>query len=189
MIAKGLHFPGVTVVGVISADTGLSIPDFRASERTFQLVAQVAGRAGRAGSAGRVVVQTYQPRHPALVRAAEHDYEGFAAGELQDRNRFGWPPASRLVRVVVSSRDEGAARDRCGEVVAALRESLPPGAAEILGPAPCGVPKVKDRFRWNCVVKAADAPVQHAVVLRLARFSRHAAGTEMMIDVDPVDMT
>jgi primosomal protein N' (replication factor Y) len=189
MIAKGLHFPGVTVVGVVSADTGLMVPDFRASERTFQLVAQVAGRAGRAENAGRVVVQTCQPRHPALVFAARHDYEGFARGELAERRRYGWPPYTRLVRAVVSARDEGAARERCGGIVDSLREGLPPGAAEILGPAPCGVARVKDRFRWHCVVKAADAPVQHAVVLRLSRLPRRAAGTETVIDVDPVDLT
>src|SRR5204862_2677230 len=84
MIAKGLHFPGVTVVGVVSADQGLQVPDFRAAERTFQLVAQVAGRAGRAGNAGRVVVQTHEPRHPALAAAADHDYDRFAAGELAE---------------------------------------------------------------------------------------------------------
>jgi primosomal protein N' (replication factor Y) len=190
MIAKGLHFPGVTVVGVVSADTGLLLPDFRAAERTFQLVAQVAGRAGRSGdAAGRVVVQTCQPRHPALGFAARHDYEGFARAELAERRRYGWPPYTRLVRAVVSGRDERAARDRCGAIAAAVRESLPPGAGEVLGPAPCGVARIRDRFRWHCIVKAADAPVQHAVVLQLARIPRRAAGTETVVDVDPVDLT
>jgi primosomal protein N' (replication factor Y) len=189
MIAKGLHFPRVTVVGVIAADVGLSLPDFRAAERTFQLVAQVAGRAGRAGSAGRVVVQTHQPRHASLLRAAEHDFDGFAAAELLERRRHGWPPYSRLVRAVTTARDESAARERCGEIVAALVAALPPGAADVLGPAPCSVVRVKDRYRWHCVVKAADLPVRHAAVLRLARFARRAAGTETTVDVDPVDLS
>jgi primosomal protein N' (replication factor Y) (superfamily II helicase) len=188
MIAKGLHFPNVTVVGVVSADTGLTLPDFRAAERTFQLVAQVAGRAGRAASVGRVVVQTMQPQHPALVAAARHDYDGFADAELAERRRFRWPPYVRLVRAVVTGRDETAARERCDEVTRALAASLPPDAAEVLGPAPCPIERVRNRFRFHCVVKAADPPVQHAAVLRLARFSRRVRGTELTIDVDPVDM-
>ncbi len=188
MIAKGLHFPRVTVVGVISADVGLALPDFRAAERTFQLVAQVAGRAGRADAVGRVVVQTHQPRHPALLAAARHDFDGFAAEETAERRRHGWPPFARLVRAVTTSRDEAAARERCGEIVRALVDALPPGAAEVLGPAPCPVARVKDRWRWHCVVKAADLPVRHAAVLRLARFARRAGGTDTTIDVDPVDL-
>jgi len=189
MIAKGLHFPRVTVVGVISADVGLALPDFRAAERTFQLVAQVAGRAGRAETAGRVVVQTHHPGHPALVFAAVHDFDGFAAAETAERRRHGWPPFSRLVRAVTTARDENAARARCDEIVRALADALPPGAAEVLGPAPCAVARVKDRFRWHCVVKAADLPVRHAAVLRLARFARRAGGTDTTIDVDPVDLS
>jgi primosomal protein N' (replication factor Y) len=177
------------VVGVVSADTGLMVPDFRASERTFQLAAQVAGRAGRAGNAGRVVVQTRQPKHPALVFAAAHDYEGFAKGELAERRRYGWPPYTRLVRAVVSAKGEDAARRRCGEIAEVLRASLPPGAADVLGPAPCGVARVKDRWRWHVVVKAADAAVQHAVVLLLARLPRRGAGAETVVDVDPADLT
>jgi primosomal protein N' (replication factor Y) len=189
MIAKGLHFPGVTVVGVVCADTGLAVPDFRASERTFQLVAQVAGRAGRASAPGRVVIQTFQPRHEAIVRAAQHDYDGFAASELLDRQRHGWPPFARLVRAVVTSRSEAAARARCDEVAQAVRDELPPGAAEVLGPAACAIARVKDRFRWHCLVKAADVPVQRAAVARMARFARRARGTDTTIDVDPVDLT
>jgi primosomal protein N' (replication factor Y) len=188
MIAKGLHFPRVTVVGVISADVGLALPDFRASERTFQLVAQVAGRAGRADAAGRVVVQTRQPRHPALLAAARHDFDGFAAEETAERKLHGWPPFARLVRAVTTSRDENAARARCGEIVRGLTDALPPGAADVLGPAPCAVARVKDRWRWHCVVKAADLPVRHAAVLRLSRFARRAGGTETVVDVDPVDL-
>ncbi len=189
MIAKGLHFPGVTVVGVISADTGLQVPDFRAAERTFQLVAQVAGRAGRADEPGRVVVQTLQPKHPALLRAAKHDVDGFSAAESEERKRFRWPPYVRLVRVLVTARTEEQARVRCGEIAAALREGNPPGACDVLGPSACPVEKIRDRFRWHAVVKCADEAVQHAVVLRLVRFSPRAGGTEMTIDVDPVDMT
>ena len=189
MIAKGLHFPGVTVVGVVDADTGLSVPDFRAAERTFQLVAQVAGRAGRASHAGRVVVQTQQPHHFALRAAAAHDFEGFAAVEMDERRRHGWPPYTRLVRAVVSAAQEDAARRRAEALAEALRTSLPPGAADVLGPAPCPVARVRDRFRWHVVVRTADLPVQHAAVLRLRRFTARAGGAEITLDVDAVDLT
>jgi primosomal protein N' (replication factor Y) len=189
MIAKGLHFPGVVVVGVVSADQGLAVPDFRSSERTFQLVAQVAGRAGRADEPGRVVVQTMQPRHPALVAAANHDFDGFAAREHEDRKRYGWPPFSRLVRAVITARDDAASRRRAGEIADAVREVLPAGGGDVLGPSPCPVHKVRDRYRWHAVVRAADLAVQHAVVLRLARFSPRAGGTDLPIDVDPADLT
>jgi primosomal protein N' (replication factor Y) len=189
MIAKGLHFPHVTVVGVIAADAGLALPDFRAAERTFQLVAQVAGRAGRASAAGRVVVQAHQPQHPALLQAAAHDFPGFAAAELAERRKWGWPPYTRLVRVVVASTDEASARDRCDELARAIREGLPEGAGDVLGPAPCPLARVREKFRYQALVRAADAAVQHAAVLRLRRFSRKAGGAETTIDVDPVDMT
>lgn len=189
MIAKGLHFPGVTVVGVISADLGLQVPDFRASERTYQLVAQVSGRAGRAESPGRVVVQTLQPKHPAILRAAAHDDDGFARDELAERRKVGWPPFTRLVRAVVTARTDEAARARCAEIADGVRAVIPPGGGSVLGPSPCPVRKVRDRCRWHAVVRAADRAVQHAATLRLARFSPRAGGTDLMIDVDPVDLT
>jgi primosomal protein N' (replication factor Y) len=188
MIAKGLHFPGIVVVGVVSADQGLAVPDFRSAERTFQLVAQVAGRAGRAEDAGRVVVQTLQPRHTALVRAAEHDYEGFAAGELEERRRFGWPPFTHLVRALVTCRAEEGARARAAEIADEVRAILPPGGGDVLGPSPCPIQRIRDRFRWHAVVRASDPAVQHAAVLRLARFAPRAGGTELTIDVDPAEL-
>ncbi|MCE9638425.1 MAG: primosomal protein N' [Planctomycetes bacterium] len=189
MIAKGLHFPGITVVGVISADQGLAVPDFRAAERTFQLVAQVAGRAGRAEDPGRVVVQTIQPKHTALLRAAAHDFEGFAARELEERRKFHWPPFTRLVRALVTARTDDAARSRAAEIATAARAMLPDGAGDVLGPSQCPIHRIRDRFRWHAVVRAADVAVQHAVVLRLARFSPRAGGTELTVDVDPADLT
>ncbi len=189
MIAKGLDFPRVTAVGVVSADTSLMVPDFRAAERTFQLVSQVAGRAGRADRPGTVVVQTVQPRHAALMRAREHDYEGFARDELTDRARTGWPPSTRLVRVVAQAKDDAAARRRAQEVADVLRDSLPPGSADVLGPARCPIGRVRGRQRWHVVLRAADEPVQRAAVLRLSRVTARARGAEITIDVDPVDLT
>ncbi len=189
MIAKGLHFPNVTAVGVVSADASLLVPDFRAAERTFQLVAQVAGRAGRSSEPGVVVVQTVQPRHPALLRAVRHDYEGFAAAEVAERTRFRWPPATRLVRVVVAAKDDAAARARASEVADAVRAALPPGSHDVLGPARCPVERVRSRFRWHVVLRADDEPVLRAAVLRLRRFASRARGAELTLDVDPADLT
>jgi len=189
MIAKGLHFPRVTAVGVVSADASLLVPDFRAAERTFQLVAQVAGRAGRSDDPGIVVVQTIQPSHPSLLHAAKHDFEAFAAAESAERARFRWPPHSRLVRVVVSAKSDAAARDRAKEVAEALRGSLPPGSHDVLGPARCPIERVRGRFRWHVVLRAADEPVQRAAVLRLRRLGQRVRGADLTIDVDPADLT
>ena len=189
MIAKGLHFPNVTAVGVVSADASLLVPDFRAAERTFQLVAQVAGRAGRSESPGTVVVQTVQPRHQALLHAAQHDFEAFAAEESAERARYHWPPHTRLVRVVIAAKSDVAARDRAQQVADLLRASLPPDAHDVLGPARCPVERVRHRFRWQVVLRAADEPVQRAAVMRLRRMASKARGADLTIDVDPADLT
>src|SRR5690606_35874006 len=116
MIAKGLDFPGVTLVGVLSADTALFIPDFRAEERTFQLVSQVAGRAGRGAIGGRVVVQTLNPRSPSITLAAAHRYDAFAAQELANRRIAGFPPITRMARIVVRHEDNTKAKSMAGEI-------------------------------------------------------------------------
>ena len=109
MIAKGLDFPNVTLVGVVNADVGLHLPDFRSAERTFQLLSQVAGRAGRGPRGGRVLVQTFTPEHPCIALAATHDYAGFVAAELAHRRAHNYPPYQRLARLIVRSRDQQAA--------------------------------------------------------------------------------
>ena len=121
MIAKGLDFPNVTLVGVVNADTALHLPDFRAAERTFQLVAQVAGRTGRGDRPGHVLVQTYCPDHPAVVHAVKHDYEGFAASELPEREKFGVPPFGRIVRLIARGADETATHDYLQKLAALAR--------------------------------------------------------------------
>src|SRR5262249_17387635 len=142
MIAKGLDFPNVTLVGVINADIGLHIPDFRSSERTFQLLAQVAGRAGRGPRGGKVLVQTYDTDHPAIALAVTHDYNSFAKLEIEQRRQHNYPPFQRLVRVIVRSRTASAAEafaDRLGAMMQKAVERLesPQRTAglRILGPA------------------------------------------------------
>jgi len=157
MIAKGLDFPNVTLVGVVDADVGLNLPDFRASERTFQLVSQVAGRAGRGPKGGDVIVQTRTPGHHALTAARQHDYEGFVAVELAHRARPAYPPIVRLANIVCSATREETAADlarRAGAWFARALAPLPPGAIECIGPAPCAIDRIKGRWRWHLVLRA-----------------------------------
>ena len=151
MIAKGLDFPDVTLVGVVSADTGLFVPDYRAAERTFQLLHQVAGRAGRGEKAGTVVIQTFCPDNYAVAAAANNDYASFVQQELAFRRVTGYPPFARLLRVLAEARQEQEARDLLQAAVKPLH-----GLAdvEVLGPAPAVIARVKDHWRWHMLVKA-----------------------------------
>jgi primosomal protein N' (replication factor Y) (superfamily II helicase) len=187
MIAKGLDFPNVTVVGVVDADTGLHLPDFRAAERTFQLVAQVAGRAGRGPKGGRVYVQTHAPDHHAIRAAAAHSVAQFAAAELPLRRppHPPYPPYVGLARFVMSHRDAGRAQ-RAAERVAtwldrANAERLG-GALSVLGPAPCPIERLKGRWRWHVLVRAAEPRPIGRVVRALGR----ARG--LVVDRDPVSL-
>jgi primosomal protein N' (replication factor Y) len=146
MIAKGLDLPLVTLVGVVSADTGLHLPDFRAAERTFQVLTQVAGRAGRGLLAGRVILQTYHPDHPAIVAASRHDYEAFFEQEVEGRRQLGYPPFQRLTRLVYRNPDPDRARREVERVGRLLRRALEEQGepADLIGPplvssSGCGV--------------------------------------------------
>ena len=151
MIAKGLDFPDVTLVGVVSADTGLFVPDYRAAERTFQLLHQVAGRAGRGEKAGTVVIQTFCPDNYAVQAAANNDYASFVQQELQFRKVTGYPPFARLLRVLAEARQEREAQDLLQAAVKPLRD-LPD--VEVLGPAPAVIARIKEQWRWHTLVKA-----------------------------------
>lgn len=198
MISKGLDFPNVRLVGVIDADTAMHLPDFRATERTFQLVSQVAGRAGRRDARGSVIVQTMSPGHPAIQLAARHDYRTFAEQELAIRARAQMPPATRMARIVTRDKDAGKARQRAEEVGAALREAIrdiakgrgTPGEETIrIGPvAPCPLSRLHGQYRFGLEVVAPGAgAVQralHAVRSRgLLTSDAHTA-----VDVDPVSL-
>jgi primosomal protein N' (replication factor Y) len=188
MIAKGLDFPNVTVVGVVDADTGLHLPDFRAAERTFQLVAQVAGRAGRGPKGGQVYVQTRAPDHPALRAAALHSVAAFAAAELPLRTppNPAYPPHVGLARFVASHRNAERARQAAERIATWLgrmnRERL--GAAlSVLGPAPCPIERIKGRWRWHVLVKASEPRAIGRVVRALGRRARG-----VVVDRDPVSL-
>ena len=189
MIAKGLDFPNVTLVGVVDADIGLYLPDFRSAERTFQLLAQVAGRAGRGPKGGRVLVQTRHPGHHALVWAARHDTEGFMEEERELRRSPPYPPETFLVNVVISSSEEGTAGQGAADVAdwyAGLvsRHSLP---ITVLGPAPCPLSRIKDRWRWHVLLKG-PSPALGRVVRYGARRLGRRRGIRVVVDRDPVSL-
>ncbi len=189
MIAKGLDFPDVTLVGAVDADTGLYLPDFRSAERTFQLLAQVAGRTGRGPKGGQVLVQTRNPRHHALVHAARHDTEAFLRAELDLRRTPPYPPFVALANLVVSGADEAAVGRRAAEVAdwcAALvaRYALP---LEVLGPAPCPLARIKERWRWHVLLKG-PSPALGRVVRYAARRLTRAGDLRVVIDRDPVSL-
>ena len=189
MIAKGLDFPNVRLIGVVNADTSLALPDFRAQERTFQLVAQVAGRAGRdaASSAdARVVVQTLNPRDPAILAAAAHDYRSFATRELGLRRRAGLPPATRLARIVFRDRDHARATRAAAEAYEAARAVE--GGPTVRRPAPCAISRIDDHHRIALdLIAPTPGPVQRALTaLRNAGLVR--ADAKIAVDPDPVSL-
>jgi primosomal protein N' (replication factor Y) len=186
MVTKGHDFPGVTLVGVVLADTALALPDFRAAERTFQLLAQVAGRAGRGAEPGRVLVQTWNPASPAITCAASHDYAAFADGELASRVSLGWPPFSKLLAVRIEGTDDGARR--CAEALAAAARPALGGGVAMLGPAPAPLEKLRGRSRWQILFRAPAHAALRPVHRALAPVARQVSGAEVRFDVDPYSM-
>jgi len=158
MLAKGLDMPSVTLVGVVNADMGLHLPDFRAGERTFQLLTQVAGRAGRGGRPGRVIIQTYTPDHYAIDAASRYDFDGFVTAELESRRAAGYPPFGRLVRLMLTHPNPRFAREdamRLQRVLAHRRAELGSDTS-IIGPSPAYVPRVRGRWRWQLLLRGRD---------------------------------
>jgi primosomal protein N' (replication factor Y) len=190
MIAKGLDFPNVTLVGVVDADTGLHLPDFRASERTFQLLAQVAGRAGRGPRGGRVVVQTRSPKHHALACAAGHDTDAFLSAERAQRRVPAYPPFVALANVILSGPVEVAVADAatrvadwCSKLVLAKGLSL-----AVLGPAPCPLARLKERWRWHVVLKGGQRELGAFVRYASRRLPKLPSDVRAVVDRDPVSL-
>jgi primosomal protein N' (replication factor Y) len=187
MVAKGLDYPEVELVGVVNADTTLHMPDFRAGERTFQLLEQVAGRAGRGAAGGRVVIQTYWPDHPAIQAVAVHDPEAFYRGELPMRRELGYPPCGRLARVVLTGRVNEAVRESAGSVAKALTASAPAGVT-VLGPSPAALARVKESFRWHVLIKAPAGHDVSSLLWTALGAASVADGVSVAPDIDPLDM-
>jgi len=192
MIAKGLDFPAVMLVGVVNADAALHLADFRAAERTCQLVTQVSGRSGRGPLGGRVVVQTSTPDHPAILAAASHDYEAFVRSELPIREALLYPPFGSIVRIVVRSVDEQAVANWAEHIADQLRVEVAtranPVALRVLGPAPAPITRLRDRFRWHLQVQGPDGEILREIVSKVTASLKNPDNVAWIVDVDPVEM-
>ncbi len=190
MIAKGLDVENVRLVGVVSADTALNLPDFRASERTFQLIAQVAGRAGRGRHRGRVVVQTFSPDDPAITRAGTHDFEGFAAAELESRQSVGLPPAGRMTRIVLRDLDADALKRRGNQLAQRLQAAVQDLGAPVRlrGPSDCAIARIADHHRMEIELRADGAAPIQRVLTALRNAGQLISDTHTAVDVDPVSL-
>lgn len=187
MIAKGLDFPNVTVVGVVSADVSLNLPDFRARERTFDLLSQVAGRTGRGAKGGMVVVQTLTPEQFAIRTAARHDYLSFATEELEHRGAMGYPPQWRLARIVLRGRKREKVEAQAGKIRKALDEAAAE-RVEVLGPTPAVISRLQGRYRYNLIVKAPDTAALHTTLEGARKLVKAGGTVQGIIDVDPLSM-
>ena len=185
MVAKGLNFPQVKLVGIALADTGLQMPDFRAAERTFALITQVAGRAGRFMPDGRVIIQTLRPTHPAILFAKSGNMRAFYELELAQRREFGYPPFMRLLRIVFRSKEKQQTVKAADEAAAFLREALP-AQAELLGPADCALSMVAGNHRRQILLKATRIGTLQKAVRKLIAAYKLPYAVYMEIDVDPI---
>ena len=196
MITKGYDFPNVTLVGVIAADLSLGFPDFRAGERTFQILSQVAGRAGRGDQKGRVIVQTFNPEHYAICTAKDHDYPSFFRREKELREQLGYPPFSYLACLRVQGNQQevtAVMAQRVGRRMMGILEKWPRRGKEIkvLGPVEAPLAKLKGKYRWQILVKSEGAGLLHYFLREAEGFARkmlRSSGVNLIMDVDPYQM-
>ncbi|QDV47026.1 Primosomal protein N' [Stieleria neptunia] len=192
MIAKGLDFPNVLLVGVINADAALHFPDFRAGERTFQLVTQVAGRTGRGNRGGRVIVQTFSPEHMAIQAASRHDYLQFAEAEIANRRKFNYPPLGSVARIIIRGAVEDVTEATANSLLQRLESSRERLGAEVrlLGPAPPPIAKLRGKYRFHLLLQSLD-PLQLGATIRMATKTfkiPEKDDVQYVIDIDPMDM-
>jgi len=190
MLAKGHDFPNVTLVGVISVDAGLALPDFRAAERAFQLITQVAGRAGRGDKAGRVLIQTYHPQNYALRHASAQDYRGFYEEEIRHRRNHGYPPFVALALLLSRHQDSNRAHSTANDLRKALIAANRDKACRILGPAPAPLARLRGEYRVQLLVKSRSR-MQLRAVIDEALASMETAGRDLRavtLEIDPVSM-
>jgi primosomal protein N' (replication factor Y) len=193
MITKGHDISGVTLVGALLADLSLNLPDFRAGERTFQLLSQVAGRSGRGDIPGTVIIQTYAPDHYTIQHLVNHDYQGFFAAELEFRRALNYPPFSRLVCLRLEGPNVDEVEAKAKILAATLHDKLAKNSTgreiiEILGPAPAPIQKLRNRYRWQLLLKGRKS----AALLELAKQAREtlprSRTLRLHVDVDPYNM-
>jgi primosomal protein N' (replication factor Y) len=177
MVAKGWDLPGVRLVGIVNADIALHFPDFRAAEKTFSLLTQVAGRAGRGDEPAQVILQTYSPEHPVVELASAHDYEAFAELELEARRQLRFPPFTRLLVLTRSDASDGTARQQAEGEAIRLRHLLEGTSVEVLGPSPAFIPRLRSLYRWQLTIRG----------VRLEAVRPHLPeGRGWSVDIDPV---
>jgi primosomal protein N' (replication factor Y) len=189
MVAKGLNFPGVRLVGVVLADTGLHLPDFRAAERTFSLIVQVAGRAGRYFPDGKVIVQTLRPNDPAIVKSCTMDIDGFFEDELRQREALWFPPFTRIIRFTIRSKNEAKANAACARLAQIAAKFLPKDA-DMLGPAECPLSVIANQHRRHIILRGKTMGALHASASRIIDIYEKGKDTVcyLEIDVDPVSL-
>ncbi|QDV65559.1 Primosomal protein N' [Crateriforma conspicua] len=192
MIAKGLDFPNVLLVGVINADSALHFPDFRAAERTFQLVTQVAGRTGRGDRGGRVIVQTYSPEHPAIQAASRHDYIGFTEDELVNRKKYNYPPWGSVARIIIRGTEEETTERIAEELVGRIEATrdLLKHEIRILGPAPPPIARLRGKFRFHALLQCPESGPLGETIRRACQDFRipEKDDVQYVVDIDPMDM-
>jgi primosomal protein N' (replication factor Y) len=186
MIAKGHDFPRVTLVGVVSADVGLGMADFRASERTFQLLTQVAGRAGRGTQPGEAIIQTLYPDHYSIQLACKQDYAAFYERELQFRRAMRYPPAVSLINTIVRSRTFAGAMDDAADVAQKVRQ-IGDGEVRVLGPAPAPLTRLRGEYRAQLLIKGSNRKKMREAVLAALAGNRSLA-RRTTVDVDPLNV-
>ena len=190
MIAKGHDLPNVTVAAVIDCDVGLHIPDFRASERVFQLISQLSGRAGRGSKPGRVILQTRVPKHPSITFTAKHDFEGFAKYECENRKTWSYPPFGRLLRIIVAATDEGEVKNHIFDINKTIKKYLEHNKDEVsvLGPTTCAIERLRAKYRWHILVKSKN-PISLLKISSVVRENiKINSATKIILDMDPQDM-
>lgn len=191
MISKGFDIPNVTLVGVILADITLNLPDFRSSERTFQLLTQVAGRAGRGEKPGRVVIQTYEDDHYSIVTAKQQNYVKFYNEEIKYREIFRYPPFSHLMNIVVSGEKEEEVKNTavstyltCQKLINKLQNK---SYNKILGPAPAPISKINNRYRWQVILKSEDRDILTEIAEEIQKM-KYSKDIRIAVDIDPLSI-
>jgi primosomal protein N' (replication factor Y) len=190
MIAKGHDYPNVTLVGVVSADTALNIPDFRASEKTFQILTQVSGRGGRGDMPGRVIIQTLNPSHYAIERAKEHDYQGFYKEEIVLRQAAGYPPFSRMIQFLITGLNRDRTAENAERVAGKARNVLQSNerydGISMSGPVEAPIARIRGRHRWQILIRGRNARLLQQLTKKILS-GVNAPGCEIRVDVDPVN--
>lgn len=192
MIAKGLDNKNVTLVGVINADLSFNLPDYRSSERGFSILTQVAGRSGRGEEEGKVIFQTYNEDNIFLKDAQNQDYENFYKSEIELRKLFDYPPYSKMIRIILSSKNEYRAEKSALEIELHLSEYLKKLSLDetilVLGPSPCVINKIKDEYRFNILIKNKIDELGHRTVLRFLKSIKLPSDIKLTVDIDPLDI-